>query len=113
MHSVTSNAVSNAIGLLQEETVSGTYFGGVRYSKTFLIPNITLTANVGTVIMNNFEIAVNRAVGFECFIVNSQACCDCGGLYIQKDIYGNNQLCIISQHNGVLFVVARVYYIKD
>lgn len=110
MHSVTSNAVAEAIGLSYEETISGTYFGGTRYSKTFIIPTVTVTSNSGISIANNFEIDVNKAVGFDGFIVNSNLVSSCT-FYIQN-FYGYNQLCMVTPHSGTFIVVARVYYIK-
>ena len=110
MQSVTSNAVAKAIGLLDEETISGTHFGAIRYSKTFVIPTVTVTPNSGISIANNFEIDVNKAVGFEGFMVSSNLVSSCT-FYIQN-FYGYNQLCMVTPHSGTFAVVARVYYIK-
>ena len=110
MHSVTSNAVAKAIGLSDEETISGTYFGAIRYSKTFVIPAVTVTPNSGISIANNFEIDVNKAVGFEGFMVSSNLVSSCT-FYIQN-FYGYNQLCMVTPHSGTFTIVARVYYIK-
>lgn len=110
MQSVTSNAVSKAIGLLDEETISGNYFAVTRYSKTFVIPTVTVTPNSGISIANNFEINVNKLVGIEGFIVNSNLVSSCT-FYIQN-FYGYNQLCMVTPHSGTFTAVVHIYYIR-
>ena len=109
VHSVTSNAVAEAIGFVSEEKASGTYFGSQRYHKTYTFSSRNLTANTVVTIDSDFEILYNKVVKAEGFVVNAEVWASLAEVFILS----NKTLAIKSTLGGTGFVVViDLYYVK-